>query len=138
MVNFCDGQSMLPLQMNQDGRINGAGASAHHQAFERSEAHSGSDRHAVSDSGGRAATPQMARYQAQLANVASEQLGGAASTIRMADAMKSKPAYAPIFIPFVGERIDASSRRKLSIEGSVKNGDLRHPRQCGFGRLNRF
>ena len=58
-------QAVVPLDVQQDARIDRAGARGHHQPFQGREAHGGIDTAAAAHRRGGAAVAQVADYQAQ-------------------------------------------------------------------------
>ena len=113
----------MPEQIQKDSGIDRSGASAHHQAFERREAHGGI--HAFARRAWRRATLHFrgGRTISRSDSSAPQQLRGAAGCILVIDAVKSVAADA-VIEPFVRAGINIRGGRQGGMESGVKDGDL--------------
>src|SRR6266568_3144929 len=116
-------------KMDQNSGINRARARAHHQTFERGEAHRGVDALAALDGGKRAAVAEMASDDLERSEISLEHLRRPMCAVLVIDAVKSVAADAASFIPLVRERIYLCFERKGAMKAGVENCGLRNIRQ---------
>ena len=77
IVEGLSAEIVFAHQVSEYAGIDGARTRAHHQAFQRSEAHGGVDAAAVLDGGQRAAVSQMTGYDLQCAQFFAQELRSA-------------------------------------------------------------
>ena len=143
LVEAVDVVTVLFADEEEDGRVKGAGAGAHDEAFQRGEAHGGVNALAVQDGGAAGTVTEVGRDEADFFGLLAENLGGFAGHEAVACAMGAVTADFVFFVELVGDAVEVSHARHGLVEGGVEHGDLREAREelggafhtggvCGF------
>ena len=130
-IHLVEGDALAAHDVGEDGRIDGAGARAHHEALQRREAHGGVDGLPVVDRRDGAAVAQMARDEPQIAQRATEQVRRLLSRVAVARAVGSVAADAVVVVVAGRQGVHVGLGRHRGVEGGVEDGDLgrvRHER----------
>ena len=114
-------------ELHQAG-VDVARAGAHHQAFQRGQAHGGVHAVAIQHGGGRGAIAQVGGDQCAVLQRAAQQLGGFGGDITVAGAMKPIAAQAVFGVQAVWNGVQIGMRRHALVKRGV---EYRHMRQTG-------
>src|SRR5580704_9247939 len=114
---------LLPHQIREYSRIDGTRACAHHQAFERSEAHGGIDTLAIANGGQRTTISQVTIYEAERIRLATQQMSRAPRAILVIDAVKTVAADSRLE-PIVRPRINCGGERHLFMKTCIEDRNL--------------
>lgn len=127
----------------EDGRVKGAGAGAHDEAFQRGKAHGGVNALAVQNGGAAGTVTEVSRDETAVFRLFAENLGGFAGHEAVACAVCAVAADLVFFVELVGNAVEVGLARHSLVEGGVEHGDLREAREelggafhaggvCGF------
>ena len=143
LVEAVDIVTVLLADEEEDGRVKGAGAGAHDEAFQRGEAHGGVNALAIQNGGAAGTVTEVSGNEAAVFRLFAENLGGFAGHEAVACTVCAVAANLVFFVELVGDAVEVSLARHGLVEGGVEHGDLREPREelggafhaggvCGF------
>jgi len=122
-------------QVEDDGRVDVAGAGAHDHPFERGQSHGGVDGTSIFDRGQGAAVAQVAGY-ARETLFSAQDLGGPSGYVPVRGAVEAVFADVLFRIELVRQCVEVGVFGHGLVEGGVEDGDVRHVREELFGRLD--
>jgi hypothetical protein len=126
--------SATELKVQEKSRIDGTASGAHHESFERRQAHGGVDGSAVSDCGDGRAASQMRDDHARAIRGTVQHLHGTLSPVGVTQTVEPEPPKPPARCPLARQRIGERLGRQRRVEGRVEHGyvwDTRQQRHCG-------
>ena len=121
-VEVVDSQAVLPEEVDQGPRVDGAGAGGHRHAFERGEPHRRVDRAPVEHRGHRAAAAQVAGHDPRGVEPRDDRLHR--------DPVEPVAAHAPV-APALRNRVRRGLGGNRGVERRVEDGDVGHVGQGG-------
>jgi hypothetical protein len=122
-------ESFLAHQAEQHAGVDVSAARSHHQPFEGRHSHARLDAAPVLDRGDTRAVAQMARQQAQVAQVLAEVSCGARGDPGVAGSVEAVAPDAVLLRELQGERVGACPGRQCGVKGSVEDRRLGKSRQ---------
>ena len=117
-----------PAQEHQDGRVQVAGAGAHHQALQRGEAHGRVHGLAAPDGRDGGAVPQVGDDAVELLHRKVQQRRGPVRHVLVRGAVEAVAADAVVGVELVRDGVAPGVLGQGAVEGGVEHGDLRHVR----------
>lgn len=138
VVELVDGAVFLAVllcDVEEDGRVEGAGAGTHDKAFERCEAHGGVDALAVHDGGAAGAVAEVSCDEAGFFGLLAENLAGFGGHKTVARAVGAVTAEVVFFVELVGDTVEVCLFGHRLVEGGVEHCNLREAREelcCAF------
>ena len=143
LVEAVDVVAVFFADEEEDGRVEAAGAGAHDEALERSEAHGGINALAVQDGRAAGTVTEVGRDEADFFGLLAQNLGGLAGHEAVARTVCAVTADLVFFVELVGDAVEVGLARHGLVEGGVEHGDLREAREelggafhaggvCGF------
>ena len=108
------------VQMEDDCRIDIAGAGTHHQAFQRGQTHGGVNAFAVTNSGNRTTVAKVAGDDVQLFNRLVQDLSGFLSHVEVAGAVCAVTTNAVLFVQAVRQGVEIGFFRHGLVERRIE------------------
>ena len=132
VVELVDGAvffAVLLCDVEEDCRVEAAGAGAHDEAFERCEAHRGIDALAVQNSGAAGTVAEVSRDEAGFFGLGAENLASFGCHEAVARAVCTVTADTVFFVELVRDTVEVCLLRHGLVECRIEHGDLREARE---------
>ena len=135
-VEVVEVEAGLPVQVDEHGRIDVAGAGAHHETLERRHPHARLHRHAPVDRGDGGPVAEVEHDRLRGLERAAEHPGDLLRHVLVRRAVKAVPADAVLGRERRVDGVGVRRRGKGVVKGGVEHGNVRQARQCGARRAD--